>query len=142
MADETAARRKLPGSLDTNRWLATWLSINRDGTVDMRPGKIEIGQGILSALTQIVADELDVNLERIRVITADTAQSPNEGVTSGSRSIEESGVAFRYAAAEARELLLARARLRLGVSIEQLSVNDGVVTARSGGSVSYWEITD
>jgi len=50
MANETTARRKLPGSLDTNRSLATWPSINRDGTVDMRPGEIEIGQGILSAL--------------------------------------------------------------------------------------------
>jgi CO/xanthine dehydrogenase Mo-binding subunit len=139
---ENIARRKLPGSLDTNRSLATWLSINRDGTVDMRPGKIEIGQGILSALTQIVAEELDVNLERLRVVTADTAQSPNEGTTSGSRSIEESGMAFRYAAAEARELLLARAGVRLGVSIEQLSVNDGTITSRGGGSLTYWEITD
>src|SRR5688572_8326464 len=140
--NEVTARRKLPGSLDTNRSLSTWLSINRDGTVDMLPGKIEIGQGILSALTQIVADELDVNLERIRVITADTAQSPNEGITSGSRSIEESGMAFRYAAAEARELLLMRAGARLGVSIEQLSVDDGTITSRSGGSVTYWDITD
>ncbi len=142
MANANTTPRKLPGSLDTNRSLATWLSINRDGTVDMRPGKIEIGQGILSALTQIVADELDVNLERIRVVTADTAQSPNEGTTSGSRSIEESGMAFRYAAAEARELLLTRAGVRLGVSIEQLSVNDGTITSRSGGSVTYWDITD
>jgi nicotinate dehydrogenase subunit B len=142
MATENTARRKLPGSLDTNRSLATWLSINRDGTVDMRPGKIEIGQGILSALTQIVAEELDVNLERIRVTTADTAQSPNEGTTSGSRSIEDSGMAFRYAAAEARELLLARAGVQLGVSIEQLTVNDGTITSRSGGSVTYWDITD
>ena len=140
MATENTARRKLPGSLETNRSLATWLSINRDGTVDMRPGKIEIGQGILSALTQIVAEELDVNLERLRVVTADTAQSPNEGTTSGSRSIEESGMAFRYAAAEARELLLARAGVRLGVSIEQLSVNDGTVTSRSGGSAPRADI--
>ncbi len=139
---ENIARRKLPGSLDTNRSLATWLSINRDGTVEMRPGKIEIGQGILSALTQIVAEELDVSLERIRVVTADTAQSPNEGTTSGSRSIEESGMAFRYAAAEARELLLARAGVKLGVSLEQLSVNDGTITSRGGGSVTYWDITD
>jgi len=142
MANATTTPRRLPGSLDTNRSLATWLSINRDGTVDMRPGKIEIGQGILSALTQIVAEELDVNLERIRVVTADTAQSPNEGTTSGSRSIEESGMAFRYAAAEARELLLARAGAKLGVSLEQLSVSDGTITSRGGGSVTYWDITD
>lgn len=138
----TAARRALPGSLEVNRNLSQWLDINTDGSVTMRPGKIEIGQGILTALRQIVAEELDVNLERVRLVTAVTALSPNEGVTSGSRSIEESGVAFRYAAAEARELLLARAGAKLGVSIEQLSVNDGVVTSRSGGSVTYWELTD
>ncbi len=142
MTTANTTPRKLPGSLQTNRSLATWLSINRDGTVDMRPGKIEIGQGILSALTQIVAEELDVNLERIRVVTADTAHSPNEGTTSGSRSIEESGMAFRYAAAEARELLLARAGVKLGVSLEQLSVSDGTITSRGGGSVTYWDITD
>ncbi len=139
---ETTAKRALPGSLDTNRNLSQWLDINADGTVTMRPGKIEIGQGILTALRQIVAEELDINLERVKLVTAVTALSPNEGITSGSRSIEESGVAFRYAAAEARELLLARAGAKLGVSIEQLSVNDGVVTARSGGSVTYWDITD
>jgi nicotinate dehydrogenase subunit B len=139
---ENTTRRKLPGSLDSNRLLNQWLTINGDGTVSMRPGKIEIGQGILTALRQIVAEELEVNLNRVQLQTAVTAVSPNEGVTSGSRSIEESGTAFRYAAAEARELLLARAGARLGVSIEQLSVNDGVVTSRSGGSVTYWEITD
>lgn len=139
---ETTARRALPGSLDTNRFLNQWLDINRDGTVNMRPGKIEIGQGILTALRQIVAEELDVNLERVNIVTAVTALSPNEGVTSGSMSIEQSGTAFRYAAAEARELLLARAGAKLGVSIEQLSVNDGVITSRSGGSVTYWDITD
>jgi nicotinate dehydrogenase subunit B len=139
---ENTARRVLPGSLDTNRNLSQWLDINADGTVTMRPGKIEIGQGILTALRQIVAEELDVNLERVKLVTAVTALSPNEGVTSGSRSIEESGTAFRYAAAEARELLLARAGAKLGVSIEQLSVNDGVVSSRSGGSVTYWDITD
>ena len=139
---ETTPRRALPGSLDTNRNLSQWLDINADGTVTMRPGKIEIGQGILTALRQIVAEELDINLERVKLVTAVTALSPNEGVTSGSRSIEESGVAFRYAAAEARELLLARAGAKLGVTIEQLAVSDGVVSARNGGSVTYWEITD
>ena len=139
---ETTAQRKLPGSLDTNRNLSQWLDINADGTVTMRPGKIEIGQGILTALRQIVAEELEVNLERVKVVTAVTALSPNEGVTSGSRSIEESGTAFRYAAAEARELLLARAGAKLGVTLEQLSVSDGVISSRSGGSLTYWEITD
>jgi nicotinate dehydrogenase subunit B len=134
--------RKLPGSLETNRNLDQWLTINADGTVTLRPGKVEIGQGILTALVQIVAEELDVSLERIRLVTAATTLSPNEGITSGSRSIQESGIALRFAAAEARELLLARAAAKLGASVEQLSVRDGVVTSRAGGSASYWELAD
>jgi CO/xanthine dehydrogenase Mo-binding subunit len=137
----TNTKRKLPGSLEINRQLSQWLTINKNGTVDMRPGKIEIGQGILTAVRQIVAEELDVNIERVKVTTASTPTSPNEGTTSGSRSIEESGIAFRYAAAETRELLLARAGVKLGVSIEQLTVSDGVVRAPSGATVSYWDIT-
>src|SRR3954468_20249247 len=123
------APRKLPGSLETNRMLDAWLSINADGTVTIRPGKVEIGQGILTALVQIVAEELDVAVERIRLVPAATTLSPNEGITSGSRSIQESGIALRFAAAEARELLLSRAAAKLGASVEQLSVRNGVVTS-------------
>ncbi len=135
-----AAPRKLPGNLNTNRRLDRWLRINRDGTVTVFPGKVEIGQGILTALAQIVAEELDVALDRLRLAPADTTYSPDEGVTSGSQSITDGGAALRYAAAEARFLLLQRAAARLGVSLEQLSVADGVVNARSGGSVSYWDL--
>lgn len=142
MTDRQDAARKLPGSLDTNRRLDRWLRINRDGTVTAFPGKVELGQGILTALAQIVAEELDVALERVRLAPTDTSYSPDEGVTSGSRSIQEGGLALRHAAAEARELLLARAAARLGVSLEQLSVADGVVTARGGASVTYWELAD
>ena len=132
--------RKLPGSLNANRRLDRWLRVNRDGTVTAYPGKVEIGQGILTALAQIVAEELDVALGRIRLEPADTRYSPDEGMTSGSQSITDGGTALRYASAEARDLLLQRAAARLGVSLEQLSVADGVVTARSGGSVTYWEL--
>ena len=134
------APRKLPGNLNTNRRLDRWLKINRDGTVTAFPGKVEIGQGILTALAQIVAEELDIALERLRLAPADTTYSPDEGMTSGSQSITDGGVALRYAAAEARFLLLQRAAVRLGVSLEQLSVADGVVSSRSGGSVSYWDL--
>jgi CO/xanthine dehydrogenase Mo-binding subunit len=135
-----AAPRKLPGNLNTNRRLDRWLRINRDGTVTVFPGKVEIGQGILTALAQIVAEELDVTYGRIRLAPADTTYSPDEGMTSGSQSITDGGVALRYAAAEARDLLLQRAAARLGVSLEQLAVADGTVTSRSGGSVTYWEL--
>jgi CO/xanthine dehydrogenase Mo-binding subunit len=135
-----AAPRKLPGNLNTNRRLDRWLRINREGTVTVFPGKVEIGQGILTALAQIVAEELDVTYGRIRLAPADTTYSPDEGMTSGSQSITDGGVALRYAAAEARDLLLQRAAARLGVSLEQLSVTDGVITARSGGNVTYWDL--
>ena len=139
-ADKPVAPRKLPGSLDTNRRLDRWLKINRNETVTVFPGKVEFGQGILTALGQITAEELDVALERIRLAPTDTSYSPDEGVTSGSRSIQEGGEALRYAAAEARQLLLDRAATQLGVSLEQLTVHDGIITARSGGSVSYWQL--
>jgi CO/xanthine dehydrogenase Mo-binding subunit len=132
--------RKLPGSLEDNRTLARWLHINRDGTVTVFPGKVEIGQGILTALLQIVAEELDVAIDRIRLVPASTSYSPDEGMTSGSRSIQEGGMALRYAAAEARDLLLARAATKLGVSLEQLVISDGEIAARSGGRTSYWEL--
>ena len=135
------APRKLPGNLETNRTLDRWLNINRDGTVTVYTGKVEIGQGILTALTQVVADELDVALERIRLQPASTMHGPDEGITSGSRSIEESAVALRYACAEVRELLLQRAAKKLGVSLEKVTVDDGVVTG-ADGSVSYWELAD
>src|SRR5262245_28035336 len=135
-----AVPRKLPGSLNANRRLDRLLRINRDGTVTVFPGKVEIGQGILTALAQIVAEELDVGLDRIRLAPTDTSYSPDEGMTSGSQSITDGGVALRYAAAEARDLLLQRAAALLKVSLEQLSVTDGVITARSGGSIPYWEL--
>ncbi len=135
-----AAPRMLPGNLNTNRRLDRWLRINRDGTVTVFPGKVEIGQGILTALAQIVAEELDVTYGRIRLAPTDTTYSPDEGMTSGSQSITDGGVALRYAAAEARDLLLQRAAARLGVSLEQLSVADGVIMARSGGNVTYWDL--
>jgi CO/xanthine dehydrogenase Mo-binding subunit len=140
MSESTAAPRKLPGNLNTNRRLDRWLRINRDGTVTVFPGKVEIGQGILTALAQIVAEELDVALHRIRLEPASTTYSPDEGMTSGSQSITDGGAALRYASAEARDLLLQRAAQRLGTSLEQLMVADGVVKARSGGSVTYWDL--
>ncbi len=132
-------RRPLPGTLDGNRRLDTWLAFAADGTVTVRVGKVELGQGILEALARIAADELDVPRAAIRVAPATTTSGPNEGITAGSRSIEESGEALRYACAEARSLFLAAAARRLGVGVAGLAVRDGVIT---GGArpLTYGEL--
>ncbi|MDB5900331.1 MAG: aldehyde oxidase and xanthine dehydrogenase molybdopterin-binding protein [Ramlibacter sp.] len=132
----------LPGSLQTNRRLDAWLRIHPNGTVTMFTGKVELGQGILTALTQIVSDELDVAPERIEVVSGDTARTPNEGVTSGSLSMQDSGTALRMACAEARDLLVQAGATRLGAAPADLTVVDGSIGKTSGGPrVSYWEIT-
>ena len=95
----------LPGSLQNNRMLDGWLRINAEGTVTVFTGKVELGQGILTALAQIAADELDIDYSRVEMISADTSHSPNEGITAGSQSVEQSGTALHYAAAEARDIL-------------------------------------
>jgi nicotinate dehydrogenase subunit B len=130
----------LPGSLDKNRMLDAWLRIDADGTATVFPGKVEFGQGITTALAQISAEELDLPLGRVHMIPADTARSPNEGVTSGSQSIEYGGTALRLACAEARAILIGLAGKRFGVAADTLSVTDGTITAADGRQVGYGEL--
>ena len=137
----SVTRPKLPFTLDVNRRLDNWVRIGGDGTVTVLTGKVEIGQGIVSAMAQIAADELDVSYERVRMIAVDTTLSPDEGSTSGSRSVEEGGTALRYACAEVRDLLLQAACRKLDVSLERVSVDDGTVRVRDGAaSVTYWDL--
>jgi nicotinate dehydrogenase subunit B len=132
----------LTGSLDNNPRLSQWLRILPSGIVEVRSGKVELGQGILTALAQIVAEELDVNLERVQMVAAQTGVSPDEGYTAGSVSVQLSGGALQVVSAEARAVYLAVAAKRLGVSDQSLSVNDGTITALDGRSTSYWELAD
>ena len=92
---------RLPGSLHLNRRLSQWLRFLPDGSIEVRSGKVEIGQGIATALAQIAAEELDVGIERIRMVAASTAGSPNEGVTSGSLSIHGQDVEIEFRDGEA-----------------------------------------
>ena len=94
-----------PPALADARRLSQRVHFERDGTVSVASGKVELGQGILTALAQIAAEELAVPLERIRMLPASTAYSPDEGVTSGSLSIQDAGKALRKACAELRALL-------------------------------------
>src|SRR6266481_7552879 len=135
-----ASPARLPGSLNNNRMLDAWLRIDPNGSVTIFSGKIELGQGIGTALSQIAADELDLDLKRIQVVSGDTAQTPNEGQTAGSLSVEQSGTALRFACAEARDILLAAAAAKLGVPAADLKASDGIVSAPSGMTATYWDL--
>ncbi|HEY3654601.1 MAG TPA: molybdopterin cofactor-binding domain-containing protein [Steroidobacteraceae bacterium] len=140
LAQDAEAPKHLPGSLDGNRLLSAWLRVNPNGSVTVFTGKVEFGQGIASALAQIAADELDVGYGRIDMVTADTSRTPDEGITAGSQSIEQSGTAIRFACAEARRLLLAAAAAKLGVEAGDLTVADGTIAAPGGKKTTYWEV--
>ena len=131
---------KLPGSLDKAPYLDSWIRIDADNRVTVFTGKCELGQGIKTALTQVAAEELDVEFARVRLVTADTASTPNEGFTAGSNSMKDSGTALRNAAAQVREILLTRAAGRLAVAADTLAVQDGTVVARDGRRVTYGEL--
>lgn len=130
----------LPVSLAANPKLSSWVKLVGDGRVAISPGKVEIGQGIVTALAQIAADELDVDIGRIEMIRASTAASPNEGVTSGSLSIQQSGRALRHACAEVRQRFLAAASERLGVDASLLDIQDGTISGPGNVRTSYWEL--
>ena len=99
----TGALFKRAGPSESQR-IGDWLRFEADGTVSVFSGKVELGQGIATALAQIVAEELDIAIERVRMVPANTASSPNEGVTSGSLSIQDSGGTLRLACATVRAL--------------------------------------
>ena len=128
------------GSLKTSPYLDAWIRIDADGGITVFTGKAELGQGFKTAFQQIAAEELDVAFGSLKVVTADTKVTANEGYTSGSNSMKDSGTAIQNAAAQARELLLAEAANRLGLSVETLWTADGAVIAPDGKRLSYGEL--
>jgi len=119
----------VPADLAANPRLDRWISVLPDGRVELRVGKVEIGQGIGAALALIAAEELDVPPARIRVVAGDTAVCPDELWTSASISVQAGGAAVRHAAAEVRALFAAAAALRLNAAPEEIEVADGVFRA-------------
>ncbi|HWZ37863.1 MAG TPA: molybdopterin cofactor-binding domain-containing protein [Bradyrhizobium sp.] len=138
----SSAAPTLPFSLAANPRLSSWIKFAGDGQVTVSPGKVEIGQGIVTALAQIAADELDVDIGCVQMVRATTAASPNEGVTSGSLSIQHSGRALRAACAEIRQIFLAAASDRLGVDASALQIEDGTISGPGNVRTSYWELAD
>src|SRR5215207_420415 len=129
----------LPKSLVDNPRLDAWVAFEDGGKVRVATGKVEIGQGILTALVQIAAEELDVAPERLRIVSGETDVSPSEGFTSGSYSIAVGGASLRLACAEVRSLFLDRAAGALGCPTAELSIADGKFL-RGGGEPGrdYW----
>ncbi len=133
---------QLPVSVAANPRLSSWLQFSSDGHVVVSPGKVEIGQGIITALAQIAADEFDVDMSRVRMQRASTPASPNEGVTSGSLSIQQSGRALRHVCAEVRRIFLEKASERLGADVDALGIEDGTIKGPGNVSTSYWELAN
>ena len=130
----------LAGTLAKFPELDAWIRIAPDGRVTVFTGKAELGTGIKTAIAQLAADELDVALERIDLITADTGLTPNEGVTAGSQTLEQSGTAVANAAANVRLLLAEAAAARWGVTATDLFTRDGAVLDGRGRSASYADL--
>ena len=102
-----------------------WLRFDPDRTVHLAVGKVELGQGNVTALAQIAAEELDVDLACIKVLSGDTQDAPDEGQTTSSQSIEVSGRSVRLVTAELRARVLDRLAQRLNCAPSDITVDDG-----------------
>lgn len=134
------SKHGLPGSLDDTPRIDAWIRIDASGAATILTGKAELGQGLKTALLQVVAEELKLPLARLSLITADTARTPNEGYTAASHSMQDSGTAIRHAAAQAREILRDEAARRLGVLATSLQIRNGEVVGADGVRLSYGEL--
>ena len=130
----------LPGDLKQHPKVSSWLRIEGDGRVRLLIGKVELGQGILTAVAQLCADELDIDIKRLDITSGDTQLVPDEGVTAGSFSMPNCGSAVRQVSAEARQILVSLAAAKLGADAASLTVADGTVKAPNGASVTYWAL--
>ena len=132
---------RLAGDLQIHRKLNAWIRIDSaTQMVELRIGKVELGQGILTAVAQVCADELDIDFAKIKLISGDTALVPDEGVTAGSFSMPYCATAVQAASAEVRAILLGLAENKLNQPAAQLKVQNGLIRANNGAQISYWEL--
>jgi nicotinate dehydrogenase subunit B len=128
------------GDLAGTPLLDSWLRLDPDGHVTVLTGKVELGQGIRTALLQVAAEELDLPPSALTLVTADTSRTPDEGFTSGSHSMQDSATAIRAAAAELRALLIAQAAASWQVPAAGITTRDGRVQAPDGRSAGYGDL--
>jgi nicotinate dehydrogenase subunit B len=132
---------RLPWSLQENPRLGNWLDFSEPGVVRAFTAKVELGQGIVTAMTQIAAEELALQLSQVRVVSGDTRCCPNESYTAGSMSIEIGGTSLRLACAQARAAIIHEAASRLGVDTARLTVRDGSILIDGADSgLDYWKV--
>ena len=122
--------------------LDSWVAIAPDGGVTAFFGKVDLGQGLVVALAQMVAEELDVAYERVNIVLGSTDKTVNQGGASSALGIQAGSKPLVQAAAEARRLLVEMAALQLGTTTADLVVNNGVVSSKSqtGKTVSYQDL--
>jgi nicotinate dehydrogenase subunit B len=115
--------RDLPPSLAENPIISNWITVESNGIINLRVGKVELGQGILTVLTLIAANELRVNPSSVVATATNTSTSPNEGLTAGSMSITVSGASVRRVCAEARQLFADEAAQIAGLQAEDVHLH-------------------
>jgi len=122
--------------------LDSWMAIAKDGTVTVFTGKVELGTGVVTALAQVVAEELDVRFDKVYMDSGDTDKAVDQGVTAAARTIERGGVQLRQASAAARQELLKLASARLDSPVDKLTVTDGVVSVAGNPSkkIAYGDL--
>ena len=134
---------KLPGSMGRAKTVNAWLELLEDGTIRVLSGKVELGQGIRTAIQQVAAEELDMDLEKVQIHLAETGVTPNEGYTGASASIQNSAMSVRYAAATARQELLLLASKKLNTAVDNLLLYNGLVKSNQNKeSLTFAEILD
>lgn len=134
---------KLPGSIGRAKTVNAWLEILEDGNIRVLSGKVELGQGIRTAIQQVAAEELDMDLDKVQVHLAETGLTPDEGYTGASASIQNSAMSVRYAAATARQELLKLASKKLNTPVDDLLFYDGIVKSKQDNkSLTFAEILE
>jgi nicotinate dehydrogenase subunit B len=128
------------GDLKDFPYLDSWIGIDDQGKITVFSGKAELGQGITTALMQCAAEQLAVEPSAINMVMASTTQTPNEGFTAGSNSMQGSGTAIFHAASQVRNILLGWAAVDLGVDVAQLKADNGVIAGPAGKSRSYADL--
>ncbi|MGE8401107.1 MAG: molybdopterin cofactor-binding domain-containing protein [Delftia tsuruhatensis] len=120
--------------------VSSFIAIGADGSVTAYHGHVDLGTGIRTSLAQLVADELDVEFERITMVLGHTGRTPNQGPTIASNTIQVDAIPMRKAAAQVRQLLLGLAAEKLQQPVSALTTSKGAVVAKGGRRIGYGEL--